>query len=474
MGSQVDGLVSGLNTTDLINQLMTAEAMPQTKLKATLVTAQSAAATYRAINTKVDALRTAADALMLPGAWQSVKTTSTSASVTAVAGTGATAGTLTFKVDAVAAVHTEISAVGWGATTEAYAGKGSPATTVPLIVYNRDGSERGRITPVGTGLLAEVTLADTVKAINDSGFGLSALAVQTAPGQFKLQVTSTTSGAAGEFSLAAPGHPAGGVFATVTAGADAKLHVGTGVGAFDVTSPTNQFQNVMPGVTLNVSQPEATTTVTVSDDPNALADKVKGLVDAANAALTDLRKYGASSATSGGSGIFAGDTTLSRMTSDLTLAVTSAVGTLGSAVTAGLQSDRNGTIVFDKAKFLASYATDPVKVKALVMGRDAAVGPDGLVGTADDVTAVVGVTGRLSLVATAATDKYKGSLTLLAQGRDAAAVNIKDSIETWDIRLAARKTALQRQFTTLETVLSRNASQSAWLAGQINSLPTWG
>src|SRR6185436_4235139 len=121
MGTTIDGLVSGLKTTDLINQLMTAEAMPQTQLKTKLTSTQNAAATFRAINTKVDGLRTAADALMLPGAWQSVKTGSTSPSVTAVTGTGATAGTLTFSVKAVAAVHTEISAVNWTATTDAYA-----------------------------------------------------------------------------------------------------------------------------------------------------------------------------------------------------------------------------------------------------------------------------------------------------------------------------------------------------------------
>ena len=122
MGTSIDGLVSGLKTTDLINQLMAAEAGPQNKLKAKLSSTENAAATYRALNTKVDALRTAADALMLPGAWQSVKTASTSASVTAVTGTGATAGTLTFSVKAVAAVHTEISVGSWGDTTDLYAG----------------------------------------------------------------------------------------------------------------------------------------------------------------------------------------------------------------------------------------------------------------------------------------------------------------------------------------------------------------
>jgi flagellar hook-associated protein 2 len=42
------------------------------------------------------------------------------------------------------------------------------------------------------------------------------------------------------------------------------------------------------------------------------------------------------------------------------------------------------------------------------------------------------------------------------------------------MRLELRRTTLTRQFTALETALSRMNSQSSWLAGQISSLPTSG
>ena len=63
----VDGLVSGLDTTALINSLMSAEAAPQTALKTRLTSTQSAASAYRAINTRFAALQTAADALSAAG-----------------------------------------------------------------------------------------------------------------------------------------------------------------------------------------------------------------------------------------------------------------------------------------------------------------------------------------------------------------------------------------------------------------------
>lgn len=456
MGTSVDGLVSGLDTTSIITQLMQAEAIPQNLLKTKLTTTQTAATAYRTVNSSVDALRTAAEALTKPGAWAAAKVTSSAASVTATVDPSATAATLGFDVVATAAAHTVVSASTWGATSDAFGG------TVPVTVYNADGTVRGQVTPGGNG-----TLADVVNALNKSDLGVSAAAVQTAPGQYRLQVTATDSGAAQQFSLGQAGE-----FAVVTAGADAHLRVGTGPGAYDVYSTTNTFDALLPGVSFTVTKPETGVSLQVSGDPSGLADKVQSLVDAVNTALTTIKKYGAASSTPGASGVLAGDYALSQLTSDLTQAVTSAVGALGSAATAGLQVDRDGAITFDKTTFLAAYAKDPAKISALVVGRAADSGVDGVTGTADDVAAVTGVAGRLASVAARASDKTSGTLTLLAQGRDATADDLQKRIEDWDLRLAMRKETLQRQFTALETALSTNQSQSQWLAGQISSLPT--
>lgn len=451
----IDGLVSGMQTSSFIDSLMKIEALPQKQLQTTMSKRQSEAGAFRAIAAKVDALRVAAENLTKSETWSSVKTTSTAPSVTASASTSATSGTLTFAVQSVAATHAVISAGSWTGTSDPY-GPG-----VPLTVYNKDGSTRGTITPSGSG-----SLADMIAAVNSSGMGLQATAVQTGPGQFRMQVGADASGAAKEFSLGTPGD-----FAVVTAGADARLTVGTGPGAYDVVSPTNEFKNVMSGVTLNVTKPETSVTVSTVADPDALAAKVQSLVDAANAALTDARGY--TSASSAGKGMLSGDPAIRTMVSNLTQAVTTAVGTLGSAAGAGLQSDRNGKITFDKAKFSAAFAADPVLVRSLVMGQPGTNGADGVAGTGDDVAGVAGVAGRLMDVAARATDKATGFLVLSAQGKDTAVSDLKKRVEAWDDRLAARRNTLQRQFTSMETVLQKNSSQSSWLASQINSLPSW-
>src|SRR4051794_33800507 len=104
MSMSVDGLVSGMDTTALISQLIQAEAGQQTQLKAKLADTQSTASAYRTVNTTFAAVSAAADALLKSDAWTPAKATSSSTTnVTATAGAGATPGTLTLKVDSLAA-----------------------------------------------------------------------------------------------------------------------------------------------------------------------------------------------------------------------------------------------------------------------------------------------------------------------------------------------------------------------------------
>ena len=69
MSMSVGGLVSGLDTTTLVRQLVQAEAAPQAALKTRLSIAQAGAVAYRSINTRFDALRTAAEAVLKPETW---------------------------------------------------------------------------------------------------------------------------------------------------------------------------------------------------------------------------------------------------------------------------------------------------------------------------------------------------------------------------------------------------------------------
>jgi flagellar hook-associated protein 2 len=310
----------------------------------------------------------------------------------------------------------------------------------------------------GTG-----TVADAVRAINGSGLGLSATTIDTngtADGGLALQVTASKTGAAQRFGL--------GGFTPLREGTDARLTFGDAATPLVVTSTSNTFTGLVPGVTFSLSA-KGPATIDVTADPKAVAASVKAVVDAANAALAEIKR------TSGATNPTAklkGDSTLRQVTGDLLTAVSGLVGTDGSPGVSGVELTRDGTVRFDEAKFLAALADDPDRTRRVLGGAAATAGPDGATGTADDVAAVTGVGQRLLSVVERATNSSNGSLTTLAKGRDDLAGDLQDRIDDWDDRLALRRAALVRQFTAMETALSSLKQQSSWLAGQLASLPT--
>jgi flagellar hook-associated protein 2 len=442
-GMSVDGLISGLDTTSLISQLVQAEGQPQAQLKTRLTTTQAMATAYRSINTRFDAIRTAAEAVLKPETWAAKKATSSTTSVTLSAGSTAAAGSLAFEVRNLAATHSVVSAGNWVATTDPY------GLSSPIAVRDEKGADVGTITIGGSG-----SLADAVSAINASTYGLSATAVKDDSGKYRLQVTSRTTGAESVFDLGTAG-----TFTTSVQGRDARVTVGTpGLTTYDVVSSTNSFTTLMDGVTVNVSKLESAT-VTVGSDPEAVAAKIQAVVDAANSALSGVKTT--TDPKGGPASVLKGDTALRNLASRVLQAVSSAVGADGSAAFAGIELNRDGTVAFTKADFLTALQTDPATVQRLFSGTDAVPGVGRrLLGVAQEATGTT----------TAGTDPARGVLTQLAQGRDKLAEDLQERIESWDLRLALRKQTLTRQFTAMETALSSMKNQSTWLAGQLNSL----
>lgn len=455
MSMSVDGLVSGMDTTSIISQLMATEAAPQNALKSKLSATQTAASAYRTVNTTFLAITAAADAALKPDLWATTKATSSSPSVAATASSGALTGSLTFTVDKLASGHAVVNrnTGTWTAPTTAYGASS-------IQVFDKSGVSKGTIAIGGTQ-----TVADAAAAINASTMGLSAAVVQISPTEVALQVTSKATGAASEFSFTGAG-----TMATNMQAQDAQLSIGT-VAPYQVSSATNTFDSVLPGttITVNKADPLAQVTVNVVADPDAVASKVSALVDAVNATINSVKSY--TSNAQGSTAALKGDYSVSSLGGRLLDAISSAVGTDGSAAAIGFQLTKDGRVTFDKAKFLTALKDDPAKVQRMVSGTAASNGPDGIVGTVDDVAGVTGIAGRLRAVATSASDATNGTLVALANGKDSMIKDIQTRIAAWDLRLAKRKETLTHQFTAMETALSSLKNQSSWLAGQISSLP---
>jgi flagellar hook-associated protein 2 len=49
---------------------------------------------------------------------------------------------------------------------------------------------------------------------------------------------------------------------------------------------------------------------------------------------------------------------------------------------------------------------------------------------------------------------------------------LNNQVSAWDIRLALRKTSLQKTYANLEVALGKMQQQSSWLSSQLAGLPT--
>lgn len=433
--ASISGLASGLDTATIITQLMQLEAAPQARLKTKVTTEQSTLTTLQNLNTTFASLATKAADLARPTALNPITATSSSDFVTARAQAGAAPGALSVTINAVALTH-RLTFTSTAALTDAVAGG---STTVRLTLT--DGTERDLDTGDGT-------LRGLVSALNASGTGVRASTLRLDDGTYRLIVESATTGAASGFTLTAlDGSPLLGG-ATVRAGQDAALTIGSDT----VHSSTNTFTGVLPGVdvTLSPSTPPGTAVdLTLTSDATSAAGSVKALVDAINAVLSDIDS--ASKPAVGKATPLAGDSAMLALRSALTSSVFPTDGT--SLATVGIQLDRGGRLTFDQAAFEAACAADPSRVTAAISGAG-------------------GLADRVEQVATGASSSVDGTLTTAISGRKAQISRLQASIDSWDVRLDLRRATLSRQFTALETALSQVQAQSSWLAGQIASLST--
>lgn len=306
--------------------------------------------------------------------------------------------------------------------------------------------------------------------------------MRVSDGVYRLQITSTKTGSSdGDFQLVSrPADPSAGnlQLTKLSDPADARLYItanpvtdasqiddsaGSPHPAIKVTSSSNSFKDLMSGVTATVTKTGGAT-VSVATDTSAVASSVQALVDAANAALSQITlttkagTVGADGSNAGG-GALNGNSTLRSLKNQILTAVTSALGGTASAATYGVQSTREGTLSFDSGVFSKAYAADPKKTQQLLAPT-----------SVDSTSSSVGIAERLLAVGKGATDKTSGSLTGAIAGQNNTITDLTKRISDYDLRLAAKKSYYQKYYSNLEVALGKLQSQSSWLSSQLSSL----
>lgn len=429
VSSSIDGLISGLSTSDLISKLMQTESAGQTRLKTKVNSQQQVITSLQSINTKVAALKTATAAATDALNWSSAKATSSSDAISVSAGSGATTGKLILDVKELAQVGVKTAKVA-AATTDI-----TDTTGLSITI----GATTTQITPTVD------TAQGVVDAINKAGIGVSATLVNSSDNGTILQLTGTKTGTDNEFSVSGL-TPA---LTQISAAANARIQVGNPAsGGYSLTSSTNTFTNVLPNVTLTANKMQDGITVTVGSDVDTVASKVQAMVDAANNLMTEAGTQTAikTSATGTVSGnALSGNLMVRQLQQSVLSSVTNGMADFGSFKQIGVQTDRYGKLTFDKVAFTAAYTADPTKTQNAISNGIGKAFTDLTTRANTDITSVI----------------QSGNNTIRG---------LNDQIDNWSVRLQIRQATLQRQFTNLEVALGKMKDQSSWLAGQISAL----
>jgi flagellar hook-associated protein 2 len=363
----LSGAASGLDTASLINSLVSVEQNQQVLLQQQQATIQARSAAYTNLASSLGTLSTQAADLANTSAWTGATATSSATDVTATA-TGLQAASLTFDVTSIAQAHTLVSANSVSSTS-------AQAASGPLTLTRSDGTTAS--IGVGSG-----SLSDVVSSINNAGDGLVAAAVQTGPGAFRLQVQTAATGAASSFTLS--GLDGFSSMSVLTTGADATLHLGgTSGAAYDVTSASNTFGSLVPGLSFTVSKPDTGVTVASTVDGTAVAAKVTALVATANSILTNIQSQAAYDTSTNVGGPFTGDSTTDQLQQQI-------LSLVGETNAPGVAVTRDGAITFDQTAFLTAFKANPNQV-AQAFGAAGTFAPAaGLTGTSATLSAALG------------------------------------------------------------------------------------
>ncbi|MCL2541327.1 MAG: flagellar filament capping protein FliD [Nocardioidaceae bacterium] len=439
---QFSGIVSGLDTTSIISQLMAVESQPQTNLKNAVAAQQNQVSTLQSINAALVALSSQADTFNSGSTWTQLTATSSSSAVTVAATSAAPQGSLSMTVGTLASAA-QLGFTTPHALTDVVATPGSS-----LDVTLTDGTTAS----VATG---DGTLSSVISALNGlkdpSGKPqLVASAVNVGGGQVQLLVSAASTGA-GSLSISDAGGASFFSAVTASAGSNASLTLGAGITA---TSTTNTFTDLLPGVTVTLGggtptgQPIA---LNITDDGSSRANGVNQFVSSINSLFTTIQSttaYGVvgSDGTVSGGGALPGDLDLSSVVGNLVNTIFPPGNT--TMATLGLDVDKTGALTFDQSKFEAAYQADPAGTQQSIM---------------DWVKRVQTVSDNASLPSS-------GTLSQSIQGMNDQIAQENSSIADWDTRLQLKQQQLETMYTNLETQLSTLQSQQSWLSSQLGSL----
>ncbi len=229
----------------------------------------------------------------------------------------------------------------------------------------------------------------------------------------------------------------------------------------DIYGNSNSLSEAIPGVSLDLTkaEPGTKTTLTVATDEAAIKKKIQGFVSGYNGCRLlchqpvghrrQFRRYPRRG--------FGGQS-IKRHLQNMLTSVVGDSGSLQTMSQLGIETQKDGTLQINDATLTKAIETNPGDVAKLLAGENGVKGiatqfKDYL----DNITNSVDgfYVGRKNTI----NDRIK---------------EIDNSINQMNVRLAQKKQNLEKQFNSLETLVSSMNSQSNYLTQQLANMPSLG
>lgn len=422
--SVVDGIVSGLDTTSVIKQLMSIERQPVTRLQAKSDAADKQLQAWNDIKRAVGTLRDSSLTLARASTFSQTTASSsdtTLATVTAKPNTSATSAS--FSVVQLASAHTLMtgSTVG-GATAAVGAGRvaagvglqslgiygltvaadaaarvsdvtitaaggsnmtvkvGDDSVTVDRSVASVTvGGLTFQVDPgglrTGSGKAQVVATDDTTTASklasSFTAVRANLITLDAANGDRRMVFTSPSTGEANELLLASNGLGATmqGALGSLDTVSEAKNSIISVNGGVQVERSTNDLNDVFDGLNVHLVKADENKTVELYADVDqpALAEQVANWLKSLNAALGLIDSKTGYNADTKAGGVLLGDSAVRSVRSLISGSMSQQVpgGTFTSMAQIGITVGRNGQYSLDEAKLKDAIQQDPAAVGAL-------------------------------------------------------------------------------------------------------------
>lgn len=456
---------------DLYDKLQAAEETKLTAIAKQKTTYDAQITGYGKLQSALTNLQTAAAKLAKTDTWNSTSISSTNTAFSAISTSGANVGDVTVNVSKIAKGQVLTTTPGTIDSNTKQLG-GTTGTNSRTITITQAGADSKPLT---------VTLADgdtslngIAKAINAANGGVSASVVKADDGDYRLMLTSKTTGTDSDMTV------------TVTGDDTLKGIIGSGalteqvksqnavvnVNGIQIVRQTNTITDAIPGVTLTLkaqSTADETLTVTRSTDDNKKA--ITEWVTAYNSlqsTIASLTKYEppavGATAQSSNNGVLMGDSTIRGVQSDLRALLTNVQsGSYAIMAQLGITQDpvkgadgAVGNLKIDDKKLTKILTDDPAGVQTYFVGD-----------------------GKTTGFATQMNNKLTDMLST-SVGKEGVIQNAKDGInatlksigkryDAMELTIEATMARYKKQFNDLDKLVTKFNGTATYLTQQFSS-----